>query len=279
MKKRMFVKGMKYACLLALIGLFSGCVTKGYHEKVVSTLKREHRLALIDRARRMEAQEKALRSKNSAILAELLNLKSRCQNNLAKLTNKNIQRARRLKSALNYIQNLETKLNSWRDLHARLLKSFSIKIKEGTLAVKFERGKIILRMPEKVLFETSSANIKEDGKQMIKEVAAVLANEPYNWQVAGHADSRGSAEFNWALSYQRAMAVLKVMLKSEMPAKQLSAAAYGHYRPRASNETTEGRALNRRTEIVFIPQLKALLVEQAKEKLTGVCVPTNKRKS
>ena len=165
------------------------------------------------------------------------------------------------------------------DLHARLSEKFKVKIKEGTLAVKYEDGRIILRLPEKVLFDSGRSMLTTTGKKMIADVAQALAKEPYQWQIAGHADSTGDARVNWALSYKRAMSVLKVMISSDMQPKKLSAAAYGHYRPRASNDTAEGRALNRRTEIVFIPKIKALLLNKVEKKLSRMCQPTNKRKA
>jgi chemotaxis protein MotB len=81
----------------------------------------------------------------------------------------------------------------------------------------------------------------------------------HRWQVAGHTDNVGSAKLNWRLSVQRARAVLYVMLQAGMPPEQISTAGFGPYLPVAPNDTPENRAMNRRTELLLVPDLSELL--------------------
>lgn len=267
------------AVLVPSLFVLPNCVTKGFHEQTVRDLKSKHHQALAARTKQLEAQETALINKNKALVMRINKLRNRCNRYLHKMSNKHNLKAQRLRKAMQYINRLETQLTSWQRLHARLTRRFRVKIQEGTLAVKYEDGRIVLRLPEKVLFESGNAQLTTSGKQMIAYVAQALSKEPYQWQVAGHADSTGSAQVNWTLSHQRAMAVLKVMLNSDMQPQKLSAAAYGHYQPRASNETSAGRALNRRTEIVFIPKIKALLLDKMEKKLSSMCTPNTNQKA
>jgi len=279
MRKKRFRKGMVWLTALGCLWL-AGCVTRGFHEKklaqVSAQLSTQYKQDLADKTRRME---ETLTRKNEKYKALLKKYQNNCQQRLTSLSDKNTAKARRLRRAMAYINRLEARLKDWKDLHKRLLKSFKVKIAEGSLAVKIERGLIILRMPEKVLFELGSAKLMDDGKSVVSEVARVLSQEPYRWQVAGHADPTGKASYNWDLSYRRAMAVLKVMLKHEMPPTKISAAAYGQYQPRVSNDTKAGRAQNRRTEIVFVPKIKALLMTNAKKKLSAVCPPVGSKQA
>lgn len=277
--KKQTLRKMLMCAMVPSLFVLPNCVTKGYHDKTVSSLKASYREKLADRTRQHEAQEQAMIEKTKKLRTRIADLRNRCNSHLSKMSNKHHAKAKRLRKAMRYINRLEAQLSSWRKLHARLTEKFKVKIKEGSLAVKYEDGRIILRLPEKVLFESGNSQLTGAGKKMISEVAQTLSKEPYQWQIAGHADSTGSAQVNWNLSYQRAMAVLKVMLKSDMQPKKLSAAAYGHYRPRASNDTTQGRALNRRTEIMFIPKIKVLLLNKVEKQLSSMCQPTTKRKA
>jgi len=81
--------------------------------------------------------------------------------------------------------------------------------------------------------------------------------------VAGHTDNMplgkgGAFKSNWELSTARALEVVRVMVASGIPAHQLAAAGYGEFDPIAGNETKEGRAQNRRLEIIVMPRIQEL---------------------
>ncbi|TNE51415.1 MAG: hypothetical protein EP343_04790 [Deltaproteobacteria bacterium] len=268
--------------VLATGFLLTGCVTKAFHQKRVSRLKTMmNDQADMYKAKLAKQQKRrmALQAELQQNIAKLSTLRKRCQANMSMLADKNSEKAKRLRRALAHINRLEATVSEWRDLYKKLTDVFKVKINSGEISVSMVRGQITLRLPEKVLFELGSAKLRERGSVMIEEVAKTLRAYRHRWQVAGHADPTGNSWFNWDLSYRRAMQVLKVMLKGGMPPKQVSAVAYGQYQPTATNETKEGRALNRRTEIVFVPRLDKL-INIGNMKLSAVCpAPRAKTKS
>lgn len=117
------------------------------------------------------------------------------------------------------------------------------------------RGLVITIVSDRVLFDPGSAALTTDGRAVVDALAGGLLGLPNHMTVEGHTDSRPihTARFpsNWELSVGRASTVLRTLVEQHgMPPGQLSAAGYADQRPVASNETPEGRAANRRVEIV-----------------------------
>jgi chemotaxis protein MotB len=144
-----------------------------------------------------------------------------------------------------------------------LLKKFSAMIKAGKVKVTIRDGRLVVQLPEKILFPSARARLKKKGKEAIAAVTDILKQVPdRNFQVTGHTDNVPirSRRFksNWELSTARAVNVVKFMQEQGMDPKRLSAAGYGQHSPVASNETSEGRAQNRRIEIVLMPNLGEL---------------------
>ena len=145
-----------------------------------------------------------------------------------------------------------------------MLGKFQSMIESGKLKVKIKNGKMILELPSAILFKSGKAKLSEQGQQTLTEVAAVLATIPdREFQVAGHTDDvplgKGSKfATNWHLSTARAVEVVIFLQEMGVPATSLSAAGYSEYQPAASNDTDEGKAQNRRIEIVLMPNLDEL---------------------
>lgn len=101
----------------------------------------------------------------------------------------------------------------------------------------------------KILFRTAGANLTSESEVVLKALVAAFKSCPQNEvEVAGHTDNVGDPERNLDLSKRRAEAVVSYFLKSGLPAASLSAIGYGESRPVASNDTAEGKSLNRRIE-------------------------------
>lgn len=144
-----------------------------------------------------------------------------------------------------------------------LLDRFKSMIDSGALKVKLERGRMMLELPSDVLFASGSAQLSAQGQSTIDDVAAVLKTIPdREFQVEGHTDSVPISNeryaSNWHLGAARALVVVDRMLKQGVNKTHLSAASFGEYRPVASNELPEGKAANRRIEIVIVPDLASL---------------------
>jgi OOP family OmpA-OmpF porin len=106
---------------------------------------------------------------------------------------------------------------------------------------------------EGVYFDFDKATIKPEGKVVLNEAAALLQkHERVVVEVAGHTDSTGSEEYNQGLSERRANAVKDYLTQQGVTATRLSARGYGEGQPVASNDTKEGRAENRRVELIVL---------------------------
>ncbi len=113
---------------------------------------------------------------------------------------------------------------------------------------------IILNMPGNVTFATDSADISSNFYEVLDSVAIVLNEYEKTYvDVIGHTDSTGRADYNQQLSVRRAQSVADYLLTREVIPERLVVTGLGQTRPIAPNDTPEGRALNRRVEIVLTP--------------------------
>jgi outer membrane protein OmpA-like peptidoglycan-associated protein len=113
---------------------------------------------------------------------------------------------------------------------------------------------IILNMPGNVTFQTNSADINAGFYQVLNSVALVLKEfDKTVVDVAGHADSTGDDAMNMELSQRRATSVSSYLGAQGISSQRLITVGYGETRPIASNDTPEGRQLNRRVEITLQP--------------------------
>jgi chemotaxis protein MotB len=147
--------------------------------------------------------------------------------------------------------------------YRELLARFSELIDAGKLKVSIIDGRMVLTLPMDILFASGKADLTQEGRAAILEVGAGLATiEGRQFQVEGHTDDVPikTAKFpsNWELGAGRALVVLRALVEGGVPDERLSAATYGQLRPAASNESAQGRAANRRIEIVVVPDLSTL---------------------
>ncbi len=116
---------------------------------------------------------------------------------------------------------------------------------------------IIIRLADSLLFPSASALIREDALPLLDVVGSVLEDLPNQIRVEGHTDNVpvGTERYptNWELSSARATAVLRYLVEQTgLEAGRVFAAAFGEFRPEESNLTPEGRAINRRADIVIL---------------------------
>jgi chemotaxis protein MotB len=123
-------------------------------------------------------------------------------------------------------------------------------------------GKLTVTMVETMLFDSGKAIVTKNGVESLKKVAEVLkTTTDQNVVVAGYTDNKpigdkltGVYASNWELSAARAIAVVKILKDAGVDPEVLGAMGYGEFRPVADNSTPEGRAQNRRMEIVLMPK-------------------------
>jgi len=119
-----------------------------------------------------------------------------------------------------------------------------------------------------VLFASGEATVSAEGQQALEPITRVLAEFPdLHFMIAGHTDAQplGKGKFadNWELSTQRALQVVRVLVAQGAPAMHLAIAGYGATAPADANESAEGRAHNRRIEIVLVPGAAATPAPEA----------------
>jgi outer membrane protein OmpA-like peptidoglycan-associated protein len=125
----------------------------------------------------------------------------------------------------------------------------------GLEAKSTDRG-LVLTLSGSVLFVTGKSVLLPQAQQRLREVAVALQKDPRHITVVGHTDAKGSADSNQKLSENRANAVRTFLSKEGVPADRLSTVGMGESEPIADNETTEGRANNRRVELIIEDQAK-----------------------
>ncbi len=128
------------------------------------------------------------------------------------------------------------------------------KLRGSGVQVKREGDTIQLIMPGNITFATSKYEIRSDFYSVLDSVSLVLIEfDKTAIKVSGHTDSTGSAEFNQTLSEQRAESVRSYLINKKIKAGRLQAIGYGPRYPIATNNTAEGRQINRRVELELLP--------------------------
>lgn len=151
---------------------------------------------------------------------------------------------------------------------AKVFKDLALKLKKmidaGDLSITLRDGRMVLLLPNDVLFDTGRTEIKPAGKSALERVAAVMKTiADRHFQVGGHTDSVpiATARFksNWELSSGRALAVVHLLVAQGVKPDMLSAAGYGEFDPVATNDTPDGKKKNRRTEIALVPNIDEMV--------------------
>lgn len=169
-------------------------------------------------------------------------------------------RERRLAELQAIINKQDSLLNALNDIVKKALLAFN----SDEISVEMKNGKVYVSLSDKLLFKSGSAMVEEKGVEAIRTLGDVLNKNPdIDVLIEGHTDNIPikSAKYpdNWALSADRALSIVRLLSENySVNPKRLEAAGRGEFYPKASNETAEGRAKNRRTEIILTPKLDEL---------------------
>lgn len=163
-----------------------------------------------------------------------------------------------------YIQDLQTSLARKDSLNLALvmnLKGAIGNLNDEDINIKVDKGVVYIDISDKLLFKSGSYDVTERAKEVLGKVAVVLKNQPdIEFMVEGHTDNvpyrRGVLLDNWDLSVKRATSVVRILQNQYGldPAK-MAASGRSEYNPLVANDSVEGKAANRRTRIVILPQL------------------------
>jgi len=192
-----------------------------------------------------------LEAKEKALAAE--------QARLNKLMADFQERSNRVAELEEMISSKEAAMKKLKETLSKALNAF-----EGKgLTVEQKNGKVYVSMENKLLFQTGSWAVGSEGKKAVTELGKVLADNPdISVLIEGHTDNDkfagavGQIENNWDLSTKRATAIVGILTENKAIKKDnLTAAGRGEYSPLASNDSAEGKAKNRRIEIILTPKL------------------------
>ena len=166
----------------------------------------------------------------------------------------------RLQNLQNLIQSQKDVMNNLKNSVANALLNYSA----DELSVTIKDGMVYVSLQEKLLFKSGSDIVDPKGKEALKSLAMVLANtKDINVMIEGHTDNvpikTKLFKDNWDLSTARATSIVRVLTKDNgFDPNRVTAAGKGSFHPVQTNETADGRASNRRTEIILSPDLKEL---------------------
>ena len=163
-----------------------------------------------------------------------------------------------------YIKDLQSAITRKDSLNMALvinLKSAIGNLDDKDINIKVEKGVVYVDISDKLLFSSGKYNVTEPAKVVLGKVAKVLEAQPQiEFIVEGHTDNvaykEGVLLDNWDLSVKRATAVVRILQDQyHIAPARMTAAGRGEYVPATANNSKEGKAENRRTRIVIIPQL------------------------
>jgi len=263
----------------ALLIIFSSCVSKRKltreqmrEETRVGALKRDS-TATHNKLADCNTTTDNLQKNNTTLQTQLDELNSSLQstiaNNSKTIANSNqtiaksqmtiAEQAKRLGTLEGLIAAQRETMNKLKSTITDALVNF----KPDELSVNLKDGKLYVSLQEKLLFKSGSAVVGPDGVDALKTLATVLNSNPdINITIEGHTDNvpiKGKFEDNWALSVARATAIVRILTVTYgVDAHRVIASGRGQFYPVADNTTSDGRQLNRRTEIILTPDLTSL---------------------
>jgi len=146
-----------------------------------------------------------------------------------------------------------------------IIRNALLGFKSDELSVEVKNGKVYVSMSDKLLFKSASVTIEDKGLEAIKVLADVLnKNNDIDILIEGHTDNlpirNAVYRDNWDLSVARATSIVRILVTDyKIDPVRLTASGRGEFSPKASNSTPEGRAKNRRTEIILSPKLDLIM--------------------
>ena len=263
--KRSNTRCKRAASLILLLPLAAGagCVTRGKYVRATRDLERER-----ERVADLERSNEALGGERLKLIDEMEDLrvaKETLTEDVAKL-----EKTRDLLTT--NLQERETKLAELSKRSTEydgLVKDLEKEVASGQIQITQLRDGLRLNLAQDILFRSGSVVLEPYGVELLKKVSAQLTKSPQLVEVQGHSDNvRLSKSLaarwgsNWELAGARASSVVRLFEQQGVAAKDLRAVSYGEHSPVDTNDTAEGRALNRRIEIRLKPIHEGLTAEE-----------------
>ena len=251
----------KYLTLIAIVCLFTSCVAKRLltQSQMQTAALREDSTRLANKIATLQSNIQDLNAK----IASLSNQNSQLGQQTAEQQNQLSQSKETLQQQQERLRHLQALLAQQKAQSDELKNKMTEALKgfnSNDLSVSQKNGKVYVRLSENLLFPSGSAVVNPNGVDALSKLAAVLnLNSDVSVNIEGHTDSipiRGRFKDNWDLSTARANAIVRVLVDNyRVDPVRVIASGHSYYDPIESNSTPEGRARNRRTEIILSPKL------------------------
>jgi chemotaxis protein MotB len=189
---------------------------------------------------------------------QALKQKSDELNNKEKLLSEREKALREMQAVIARQDSITKRLND-------ILRNALLGFNSDELSVEVKNGKVYVSMTDKLLFKSGSAAVEAKGKEAIKVLSDVLdKNQDIDILIEGHTDNvpikTSLFKDNWDLSVARATSIVRILTdEHKINPVRVTASGKGEFLPRAENTSAEGRAKNRRTEIILSPKLDELM--------------------
>ncbi len=266
----------KLALLILVVSLtLSSCVSKKQYSELETNFKNKSQELVDTKADLMKCRIES-ESKVSALEQRVSDLRDDKEKTLEYVDNLTVlskSASDNIKETLaqmskkdEYIQHIQKAMTRKDSIYLALGFQLKSVLKDGfndeDIQVEVDKTVVYISIADKLLFKSGSATVSSDAKRVLGKVADVISAQPnLEVMVEGYTDNKpistAGIKDNWDLSVKRATSIIRVLQKDfSIAPKRLIAAGRSEYKPLESNDTVEGRARNRRTRIVLMPQLE-----------------------
>lgn len=251
--------------LALIVALAPGCVTRGTYDEATTerdelraaktTLERDLRLA--------RASNQSLSNERAKLIDEIETLRqarAALTDSVAELEGERQRLSTDLERRQAEVEESRREVDSLRTTYDGLVGDLQREVSQGRVEIERLREGLRVQLAQEVLFPVGSARLDAEGVAILRKVVERLRDLPHEIAVHGHTDDRpiqgALAQVypsNWELAGARAASVVRLFADAGIEAGRLEAVSFGSVRPRASNDTPEGRARNRRIELQLTP--------------------------
>ncbi len=240
------------AACIALLAVAAGCVTKGSYDEAV---RERDRLA---KARRdLEVANQSLTAERLALIDQNEDLRistERNEHEVVRLTRVKTELAENLEATAAQLAVRKAEIESMRSSYDGLVSDLESEVASGQIQIEQLRSGLKLNLSEEVLFPSGSASLNSSGDAVLRKVSRRLLESSHSIQVEGHTDNVPVARrypSNWELAAARASSVARLLIELGIAPERLKVVSRAEFAPVAPNDSAEGRAKNRRIEILL----------------------------
>ena len=274
----------KFLTLLLASSLLGACVSNKKHQETLSNIRQNHEAELTTLKQQLTtttaekdaltlelakssggneallATQDKLQSRIDQLQAEIENIGSQASNQEQSLNNELMNRANEVQQLQEQRTNLQGIIAKWENAQAAIAQELLLALQSSDtdqFAIDQQGGEVIVVLNEDLLFRSgSTSRFQQDGLEALEAISNILLKYPSLYiRVVGHTDNRSIARKsldNWDYSLLRAGNVAKLLIDEyDLGANRILPAAKSEFAPRTSNETSEGRAENRRIELIL----------------------------